>query len=192
MNAFEIVIAWTLAAEGTFSDHAADPGGKTIYGVTERSYPQWYALIMAKKTKEERIALAKEFYRLEFWNKLRADEIQSVYVAGELFDTAVNIGRATAVVLTQRAVNIVAAQEGGGNIDTDGRIGPATIAAINRVCKRYEEHLVIYQNQMQGQRYWELFQRDPQRWGNFMAGWAKRLIMHPQLILKNHPEFRAA
>jgi len=192
MSAFETVIKWTLAAEGTFSDHAWDPGGKTIYGVTERSYPEWYAHIIAQQTKELRIAEAKAFYRAEFWNKLRGDEIVSIYVAGELFDTGVNMGRATAVVLTQRAVNVIAAQEGGGNVKTDGRIGPVTVAAINRLCPRYEEHLVLWQNQLQGMRYAELFQRDPARWGNAIAGWAKRLVMHPQLLLKNHPEFRAA
>jgi len=192
MSAFETVIKWTLAAEGTFSDHAWDPGGKTIYGVTQRDYPDWYALIIAKPTKEERIELAKAFYHEEFWNKLRGDEIQSIYVAGELFDTGVNMGRATAVVLLQRAINVIAAQEGGGNVKTDGRIGPVTLAAVARVCPRYEEHLVIWMNQLQGMRYAELFQKNPEKWGKAIAGWAKRLIMHPQLILKNHPEFRAA
>lgn len=67
----------TAAWEGGWSDHKADPGGKTMYGVTEAS---WHGYQDKKGLKRTPVRLitrdqALKFYRSEFWDKINGDQL---------------------------------------------------------------------------------------------------------------------
>lgn len=66
---FETCHAITAKWEGGWSDHPADPGGKTMYGVTEAVYHAWLRA-KGRPTKPVRgitMAEALEIYRDKYW-----------------------------------------------------------------------------------------------------------------------------
>ena len=66
--------------------------------------------------------LVDAFYKKEFWDKARLDEVVSQQVANEIFVAGVNMGMKKAVMLAQKLVGVPA----------DGVVGPKTLAAINK------------------------------------------------------------
>ena len=66
--------------------------------------------------------MIQAFYKKEFWDKARLDEVVSQQVANEIFVAGVNMGMKKAVMLAQKLVCVPA----------DGVMGPKTLAAINK------------------------------------------------------------
>ncbi|OHD23509.1 MAG: hypothetical protein A2Y38_12160 [Spirochaetes bacterium GWB1_59_5] len=66
--------------------------------------------------------LVRSFYKTNFWDALRLDEIKSQAVANKVYDAGVNQGTGTAAVLLQRVLGAAA----------DGQIGPITLALANK------------------------------------------------------------
>ena len=66
--------------------------------------------------------MVQAFYKKEFWDKARLDEVVSQQIANEIFIAGVNMGMKKAVMLAQRLVCVPA----------DGIMGPKTLAAINK------------------------------------------------------------
>ena len=66
--------------------------------------------------------MVQAFYKKEFWDKARLDEVVSQQVANEIFVAGVNMGMKKAVMLAQKLVCVPA----------DGVMGPKTLAAINK------------------------------------------------------------
>ena len=117
MADFEAAIVKTLINEGgaKVTDDPEDRGGLTKFGISQRSYPN----VDIRNLTEQQ---AKEIYKRDFWDKVKADDIQSQEMAENLFDTAVNMGPRTASRLAQLALDIE---------PIDGIIGQKTIAALN-------------------------------------------------------------
>lgn len=90
---FEKSLAITYKWEGGYSDHPADPGGKTMYGITHARYDEWRKkygkpLQSVKKiTRDE----AAQIYKEEYWDVVNAD---SLFPGVDLatFDAGVNSG----------------------------------------------------------------------------------------------------
>ena len=66
--------------------------------------------------------MIQAFYKKEFWDKARLDEVVSQQVANEIFVAGVNMGMKKAVMLAQKLVCVPA----------DGVMGPKTLTAINK------------------------------------------------------------
>ena len=66
--------------------------------------------------------MIQAFYKKEFWDKARLDEVVSQQIANEIFVAGVNMGMKKAVMLAQKLVGVPA----------DGVMGPKTLAAINK------------------------------------------------------------
>jgi lysozyme family protein len=112
-TAFDVL----LKHEGGFSDHAADPGGKTRFGITEAvARANGYSGDM----RELPLARAKDIYRAEYWARVRAEELPPA-VRYAVFDAAVNSGVGQSVRWLQRALGVA----------DDGRLGPVTLAAAH-------------------------------------------------------------
>lgn len=60
--------------EGYKSDIKEDRGGKTIWGITEKWYPDIVAK-MVKMTPEITKEAARQFYKSEYWNPHKLDDI---------------------------------------------------------------------------------------------------------------------
>lgn len=90
---FEKCHAVTAKWEGGWSNHPADPGGKTMYGITEAVYHAWLKS-QGKALKPVRnitMAEAKQIYRTNYWNAVNAERL-APGVDLATYDAAVNSG----------------------------------------------------------------------------------------------------
>lgn len=139
--------------EGGYSNHAADPGGATRYGVTEAvARSEGYTGPM----RDYPLSEARKVYRKRYWDAMRLDDLPAE-IRFDLFDAAVNSGITQSVKWAQR---ILALKD-------DGIIGPATMQALS-TCNR-QKFLAKYN----GQRL--LFMTSLPTWPSFGRGWAKRI-----------------
>lgn len=162
MDNFSRCLAFTLGAEGGFTDNAADPGnwtgGKigagelrgTKFGICAASYPE---ADIANLTEVE----AEAIYRRDFWAKLQGDALAAP-VAMVAFDAAVNAGLYRAVLWLQQAAGQV----------PDGAMGPATLAALAAgdplaLSREALARRLDYSSRLPG-------------WANFSLGWSRRMI----------------
>ncbi len=116
MAQFDKAIEKVLVNEGGYVNDPSDRGGETNYGISKRSYPN-------VDIKNLTVVGAKEIYKRDYWDRLRADEINSQQVAFELFDTAVNMGVRTSSKLAQMVAGSY----------PDGVIGNKTLEKINTI-----------------------------------------------------------
>lgn len=142
-----------LGHEGGFVDHPSDPGGATMYGVTERvARAQGYQGDMRNLP----LDTAKAIARAEYWTPVRADDLPDA-VRFDVFDAAYNSGVKQAAKWLQRAAGVT----------DDGVIGPQTIAAANgvagyRLLARFNGHRLQ-------------FYTDLGTWPQFGKGWSRRV-----------------
>jgi lysozyme family protein len=150
---FDTAFALLLGHEGDFSDHAADPGGKTRWGITEAVARQ------AGYTGDMRalpVDLAKRIYLDSYWRPVRADDLPPG-VRYIVFDGAVNSGPAQSALWLQRALGVTA----------DGVIGPRTLAAA------YAKDAQQLKTAILAQRL--RFMTSLTNWPAFSRGWARRI-----------------
>ena len=148
----EIVSGWLtriIGHEGGYTLGEGDPGGETKFGISRRAYPN---LDIKNLTIEQ----AADIYIRDYLAPLKADKLPGS-VTFQLLDFAINSGVDRAVVCLQRAVGAV----------EDGRMGPATIAAV----KRYTEAEVIMR--LLAARL--EFMTGLSVWPTFGRGWCRRI-----------------
>lgn len=162
MANFERAVQHTLDLEGGYVNDPADPGGRTIYGISERSFPEEWSI------GPPTLQRAKEIYKLNFWNPLNLDTFVNQSVALEVFDTAVNCGPRKAGEFLQVAYNFFAVKKGLPPLVVDGAIGPKTIRAVNDFCRSSASNcraLWAKMNVLQA-LYYEAIKND-----RFIIGW---------------------
>jgi len=182
-EAFLFAVEYTLNVEGVFSNHPNDSGGATLYGIASRIHPEHYAYISSGNNALDRIKRAKEVYYLEFWVPNKCDLIESKYLAAEVFDSAVNMGRYWAGRCAQSAANMMGASlDPPIKLKVDGVIGPVTCDALNFLSLHYELHTLLAMNLFQGMRYVQLYNRDQAKYDDFIRGWMRRLTVPKELL----------
>jgi lysozyme family protein len=179
--------------EGGYVSHPDDKGGPTCFGITEAvARAHGYAGSMRQLPRAEAAAI----YRRLYWQRPRLDEVatRSARLAAELFDTGVNMGPAVAVTFLQRA--LTALNRSGKDypdLTPDGRIGPATLAALDTFLTARgsspavrvdggdqqgtsgETVLLRALEALQGERYLRLAERRPANEA-FLYGWLANRI----------------
>jgi lysozyme family protein len=165
--------------EGGYVNNPADKGGPTCFGITEAvARAHGYAGSMRQLPREEAAAI----YRRLYWLRPGFDEVakRSPRLAGELFDTGVNMGPAVAATFLQRA--LTALNRNGGDypdLVPDGRIGSGTLAALDAFLKirgaNGETVLLRAIEALQGERYLRLAERRPAN-ETFLYGWLANRI----------------
>jgi lysozyme family protein len=162
MDNFAQCFAFTLGAEGGFTDNPSDPGNwtggqigqgelhGTKFGISAAAYP---ALDIASLTEQA----AEDIYRRDYWQALHGDELP-LQLARVAFDAAVNAGLHRAVSWLQQAA--------GQN--ADGVLGPVTLSALNagNAVQLAQEALV---------RRLDFSTRLP-GWSSFGVGWSRRIV----------------
>lgn len=141
-----------IGHEGGYSNHPADPGGETMWGVTARvARANGYTGPMEDMPR----STAKAIYRRLYWDAVKADQLPEV-VRFDVFDGAVNSGVSQSAKWLQRAAGVA----------DDGVIGPKTIAATAAIgpviAARYNGHRLE-------------FMTDLKTWPSFGKGWARRI-----------------
>jgi lysozyme family protein len=120
-----------IAREGGYSDHPADRGGATRWGVTEAvARAHGYRGDMRAYPREEAVAV----YRRIYWLRPAFNRVAEMApaLAAELFDSGVNMGPEVAAGFLQRALN--ALNRGASDypdLAVDRKVGDATVAALS-------------------------------------------------------------
>jgi lysozyme family protein len=130
MKTINEIIDKVIHDEAGFIDHPNDPGGATMYGITEK---------VARKhgykghMRELPLSIAKAIYYHDYVIDPGFDKVLllSPDVAAELVDTGVNLGQSTASEFFQQLLNTFNLNgKLYADIGVDGDIGPATINAF--------------------------------------------------------------
>lgn len=141
MAEFKKILEETLLNEGGFSDDPEDNGGMTLFGIARSKNPQWAGWrevdqilkvngwnsknksnwpLIAKACKK--ISDVESFYRTNYWNLIKGENIFANSIAQTIFDYGVNTGIGTAIKNVQRTLKIV----------DDGVFGPKTLGTLNK------------------------------------------------------------
>lgn len=154
---FSRALSLVLKSEGGWSDHAQDPGGATMKGVTLANFRRY---VKADATKDDLRKISNDqvatVYRRFYWDAVAGAQLPGG-VDYAVFDFAVNSGPSRAAKLLQA---IVGAKQ-------DGKIGPDTLekakammraTLIDEICDRRMAFL-----------------RKLSTWKTFGKGWTSRV-----------------
>lgn len=156
------IIDDVIAREGgsKVTNNPADGGGRTQYGISERSNPEAWA--DGKVTAEE----ARAIYVKKYVEGPGFDKISDTQLRNQLIDFGVNSGPAVAISKLQAIVGV----------EVDGILGPETLAAISLlhpddVCNS----LVVARVKM----ICRIVQKNPNQL-QFLLGWCDRALQFLQ------------
>lgn len=106
LSHFDFAFAWVFKDEGGFSNHPADHGGATKYGITKTTLSEYRKRTV---TIDEVKALtqdeAKAIYHAWYWNDVGLDKIKNKAIATCIFDTGILIGPKGAINFAHLAAN---------------------------------------------------------------------------------------
>lgn len=150
---FDTAFAKLLGHEGDFSNHPADPGGATRFGITEAVARE---VGYRGDMRDLPLELAKRIYLERYWKPISADDLPPG-IRYAVFDAAVNSGPRQAVRWLQRALGV----------PDDGILGPRTLTAA------YAQNADALRARILAQRL--RFMTHLPNWQPFSRGWARRI-----------------
>jgi lysozyme family protein len=124
---FDKAVAIVIAHEGGYCDVPGDEGGATNYGISSawlKSVGLPFDRLSIRSLTEQD---AKNIYLAYWWQPQRYGEIDDQNVATKCLDGSINMGPRQSNRLLQRSLCDLAHP-----VDTDGVIGPQTLAATNQ------------------------------------------------------------
>lgn len=165
MSRFDYCLRVILGHEGGVSNHKADRGGLTAYGVTQKTYDDFCRLTGREKKPVSEISMSEvEAIYGGYWK-----DAQCSYMPEPLdlimFDVAVNSGAGRAIKTLQQALGV----------DADGVCGKQTVSAlheevavggIQQLCSEYLDIREDFYNR--------LVERDESQ-AVFLKGWLNRV-----------------
>lgn len=154
---------FTKSNEGNFSNNPHDKGGKTIYGVSSKYFPEVFQTLIDSKPEEVEEVL-KAFYYTEFWNDLY-EQIFFEPLSIRLFDLSVNLGKKRAISILQETFNKLSQDI----LKTDGIFGRGTLRAVNLPPIVHPNFYLRYQKNV------EAYYRSLADFDVFGKGWTNRL-----------------
>jgi lysozyme family protein len=168
-----------ITREGGYSDHPADKGGPTRWGVTQAvARAHGYAGDMRCFPRNDAVRIYKRIY----WDGPGYATIADIAprIGAELFDTGINMGPPVATGFLQRALNALnREQRDYADIGIDRRIGPRTLAALIAFLRlrgvKGEQVLIKAMEALQGERYLTLAEQRPANEA-FLYGWLANRI----------------
>jgi lysozyme family protein len=134
-----------------------DRGGKTRYGIDQRSHPD---ACIDSLTLEQ----AKEIYRTEYWLKGKCDQMPWPVCLVHL-DGCVNTGVGQAAKHLQRAIGA----------DADGAVGPKTLALLKKACDESSPVEVANKIAKSKEAFYRHLAEQNEGDKEFLEGWLNRL-----------------
>ena len=109
-----------LQNEGGYVENPKDPGGATNLGCTKAVWEQYVGHSVTKDDiKALTVADVEPLYRTKYWDAISGDDLP-VGVDYAVFDFAINSGPSRAAKTLQAVISV----------NADGKIGPATLGAL--------------------------------------------------------------
>lgn len=164
MANYKTAIQQTLKWEGGYVNDPTDRGGMTYAGITRVNHPHWSGWSTIDRhqplAKGEKIPSLEDeviaFYKANYWDKIRLDEVCNDKVAGFVFDTYTNSGKKGIKVL-QEAIGAV----------PDGIVGDKTIHLLNQTSLE-----ILKKARLQFVK--NIVKNDPSQ-SKFFKGWVNRI-----------------
>lgn len=179
----------TMTAEGGYANNPRDNGGETYKGIARKFNPGWRGWVKVDVAKRLTQSVAQlnellgsdealqadvqDFYKKNYWDVNRLDEVRNQAISCELFDTGVNMGVGVAARFLQEALNL--SNRNGqlyADIAVDGKIGSATLATLNKHPNPTQLYKLL--NIMQGERYLDILRKAPAQ-EVFATTWLNRV-----------------
>lgn len=142
--------------EGGYANDPDDHGGETYAGISRVYYPHWAGWDIVDELKPEDTfpdnlndhtelqLLVKEFYRQNFWQIIRGDQLQDQDIANEMFDYSVLRGIKPAVTALQRVINLLNRnQKVYPDLEPDGILGGRTLSGYYSAVRYRSAALVL-------------------------------------------------
>lgn len=177
-EAFKKVLSLEFNSPANALHYNSTEKGYTFMGIYEVAHPKWEGWsiikqvllaepIMAKASSilyynENLNKLVLKFYKDNFWDKMRLDEVQAQHTAEELFIFAVNAGIPSAVKAAQSVIGTL----------SDGILGSKTIQALNAFDVN---KFSIEYDKAEIKHYELLVQKNP-NFKIYMNGWRNRAL----------------
>ncbi len=167
MDNFEKAFEFMIKNEGGYILHKVkgDRGGQTYAGIARNFWGNWEGWEIIDNDDMENPALTgfvRDFYKKNFWDKIKGDLITDPMVSESIFDFAVNAGTKTASKLVQTVVGST----------PDGILGKITIGKLND----HDSQLFIMAYSLAKlARYKWICRRDPVQ-KKFLYGWVTRIL----------------
>jgi len=140
-----------------------DRGGMTYAGIARNANPDWKGWqFIDLKDFGSATPLVREFYKSNFWDRVRGDELTNQAIAETIFNFAVNTGVGVASKLAQLIVGTT----------PDGAIGAKTVERLN-ICTA-EKFLPAYAL-AKISRYAQICNKDRSQ-SKFLLGWINRTL----------------
>lgn len=158
MSDFDKALPYVLENEGVDSDHPADTGGRTRYGIT-RAVAEFHGYDVESLTLEN----AGSIYKAAYW---KFDGIADQRVATKLFDMCVNFGVPAATKIAQAIARVT----------VDGVYGRQTERGINNI---HPERMLTRLAELSRERYLAIIARNPSQ-KVFRNGWLRRAARLPE------------
>ena len=146
---FDQCFAKLIGHEGELSNHPADKGGLTKYGISQRAYP---SMDIGSLTLDD----VKKLYKRDYWDRAQCDRLHPD-LAFQVFDGAVNSGIGNSIRWLQEASGVA----------VDGVVGPLTLRKVGDM----EPSIIIAR--YNGVRL--KFMASLSTWDVFGRGWARRI-----------------
>lgn len=189
MADFERALKILSVFEGGYTNDPDDEGGETYRGIARNFNPNWmgWRLIDGNRhsappevfaewanKNEILIQMAKAFYKFEYWDKIRGDEIGFQGLATEMLECGVLTGIHQPITFLQKSLNML---NRNGELFTDlmadGVFGPRTLSALCMLPPKDHQTLLVLMNHYQRQHLLDCCERKPIK-EKYIRGWLER------------------
>ena len=119
MANFNIAYKRTNFWEGFYSNNPNDSGGETLYGISRvkgAAFPEFWAIVDSYKKKpnfpnnmagdQQLKAMKTDWYKKNYWDVLKGDDIKNQGIANQLYDISVNKGWGAAIRFLGEALGV--------------------------------------------------------------------------------------
>jgi lysozyme family protein len=158
-------ISIVLGNEGGKVDHKSDRGGRTNFGITQKTYDVF--CVMTGRTRRDVFDISEaevEMIYGAYWKDAKCDRCPEPLDL-MVFDCAINSGAGRAIKILQRALAI----------DEDGLFGNGTLDAMREeIMATSVEHLCELYLQVRKDFFMRIVERDPSQ-ACFIDGWLNRI-----------------
>lgn len=167
MADFDPAFEKMIKNEGGYVLHnvSGDRGGQTYAGIARHFHPNWSGWRIIDNGDMENPQLTqmvRDFYKENFWDSIRGDDLTEQEIGESIFDFAVNAGVSTASKLAQLVIDA----------SPDGKIGDKSVAKLNNIDT---ERFVLKYALAKIARYAQICTRNGTQ-KKFLLGWINRTL----------------